>query len=183
MTEYDKSLSKFNITIKSRFVPFSKSRNCKNDSPSLNWQILLTRNDVSIGLFDYSQGYGHCPAIKKGLKAFRFKMSQKYFNYHAALAECEKGYVLRDIDLGGNPWFSENRITKPKLAEVLYSLILDASVSNYDNFESWALEYGYDLDSRQAYTIYEACLEIGLELLKIFSETELTEIRDILQDY
>lgn len=53
---------------------------------------------------------------------------------------------------------------EPEIAEVLDSLASDAASAEYDSFEGWARDMGYDEDSRQALRIYRACERIGERL-------------------
>lgn len=71
---------------------------------------------------------------------------------------------------------------KPKIADVLHSLILDASAADY-NLEDWCNEYGYSSDSIKALNIYKTCLETAHALRKHFSPDTLRQVRELLQDY
>lgn len=55
----------------------------------------------------------------------------------------------------------------PTRKDVLESLFSDAQGVEYDGFEDWADNYGYDSDSRKALAIYEAVVE-QTERLKAF---------------
>jgi len=55
---------------------------------------------------------------------------------------------------------------------------MDASALNHDTFESWASEYGYDTDSRDAERIYKLCLDIGLKLRNRLGDKLLGELTD-----
>lgn len=71
---------------------------------------------------------------------------------------------------------------KPKVADVLHSLILDASAAD-DNFHDWCANYGYSDDSIKAMNTYKACLETAQALRKHFSPDTLRTVRELLQDY
>ena len=50
-------------------------------------------------------------------------------------------------------------------AEVLDALVSDAwSVESARDFDDWALDFGYDTDSRKAFATYEACQRIAEDL-------------------
>ena len=70
---------------------------------------------------------------------------------------------------------------KPKVADVLHSLILDASAAD-ENFHDWCANYGYSDDSIKAMNTYKACLEIAVALRKHFSPDTLRQVRELLQD-
>lgn len=71
---------------------------------------------------------------------------------------------------------------KPKVADVLHSLILDASAAD-ENFHDWCANFGYSDDSIKAMNIYKACLETAQALRKHFSPDTLRTVRELLQDY
>jgi hypothetical protein len=71
---------------------------------------------------------------------------------------------------------------KPKVADVLHSLIMDANAAD-ENFHEWCANYGYSDDSIKAMNTYKACLEIAVALRKHFSPDTLRQVRELLQDY
>lgn len=80
-----------------------------------------------------------------------------------------------------NEW-DKARPKKPKVADVLHSLILDASAAD-ENFHDWCANYGYSEDSIKAMNTYKACLEVAQALRKHFSPDTLRQVRELLQDY
>jgi hypothetical protein len=76
----------------------------------------------------------------------------------------------------------DDKPQKPKVADVLYSLIMDASAAD-ENFHEWCDNYGYSDDSIKAMNIYKSCLEIAVALRKHFSPDILRQVRELLQDY
>lgn len=71
---------------------------------------------------------------------------------------------------------------KPKVADVLHSLILDASAAD-ENFHDWCANFGYSDDSIKTMNMYKACLETAQALRKHFSPDTLRAVRELLQDY
>jgi hypothetical protein len=78
--------------------------------------------------------------------------------------------------------FGPDIARKPKIADVLHSLIMDANAAD-QNFHDWCADYGYSDDSIKALNTYKACLEIGVALHKHFSPKTVRQIRELLQDY
>ena len=70
----------------------------------------------------------------------------------------------------------------PKVADVLYSLLSDASAEQR-SFHEWCSDYGYSLDSISALNVYRACLDTAHALHKCFSDELLEELRDLLAEY
>lgn len=71
---------------------------------------------------------------------------------------------------------------KPKIADILHSLIMDASAAD-ENFHDWCANFGYSDDSIKAMNTYKACLEVAMALRKHFSPDTLHTVRELLQDY
>lgn len=72
---------------------------------------------------------------------------------------------------------------KPKLDEVLHSLMLDAECFfNAQSFEEWAGDYGYDPDSRKAEAIYRECDSIGRRIAAVVPKDVLEQVREIVSD-
>ena len=70
----------------------------------------------------------------------------------------------------------------PKVADILYSLLSDASAEQR-NFYEWASDYGHSLDSINALNAYRDCLDTAATLRKCFSNELLATLRDLLAEY
>ena len=82
--------------------------------------------------------------------------------------------------LGRRQWL--NNPKPPKVADVLYSLLTDASAEQR-NFHEWCSDYGYSTDSISALNTYRSCLDTAHALHKCFSPELLAELRDLLAEY
>ncbi len=58
-------------------------------------------------------------------------------------------------------------VKKPTAADILWCLRSDADALNYDRYEDWAADMGYDPDSREGERTYKACRENGVELRRV----------------
>jgi len=101
--------------------------------------------------------------------------------------------TLLVLDEDGNPHMFDyftglglrkerNKPKPPKVADVLYSLLSDASAEQR-NFYEWCSDYGHSLDSISALNTYRACLDTAHALHKCFSDELLEELRDLLAEY
>ena len=110
------------------------------------------------------------------------------FDYFTGLGLRDTVRGVRAMNVPGNRFNPKNRewtVTKPKkpkVADVLHSLILDASAAD-ENFHDWCANYGYSDDSIKAMNTYKACLEVAQALRKHFSPDTLRTVRELLQDY
>lgn len=84
-------------------------------------------------------------------------------------------FTVIGLRRNGNP-------KNPKVADVLYALINDASASDY-NFSDWCEEYGYSDDSLKALNLYKQCLETASALRKHLGRDTVSQLRTLLQDY
>ena len=64
----------------------------------------------------------------------------------------------------------------PRTDELLQCLALDSGVFNYNCFEDWADDLGYDTDSRKAERIYQECVAGGKKLKALFGITRFNEL-------
>lgn len=199
------TLETLGLTVESRFIPFSQSRNKDDERKTLNWSVTVKRNGRDILTTDYSAGAAHCPgyAAKKAPSAFVPRMyrrsdgttryasereSMEQYREAVCAAECESGMPM-EIDpfsRGSDNTFKRKHKAPailPDPVDVLYSLAMDSSVLDAGGFENWAGEYGYDTDSRKAESIYRACLDIALKLRAALGDTGMETLRNAFEDY
>ena len=91
------------------------------------------------------------------------------------------GYHTFDYFTGLGLRTKAGKPKKPKIADVLHSLILDAEASEY-NFDDWCNDFGYSSDSIHALNIYKACLSNSTALKKHLGREALDQIKTILGD-
>jgi hypothetical protein len=153
------------LKYEAEFVPQRFSRNAGNKYKSINWRITISK-DGKFLTTDYMQGIGHAP----------------FYNENNSLKQREMAGQASEKGLGLQKKKSSFyvKLLKPSLTDVLYSLVMDSDVFNYDDFEDWAECFGYDSDSISHKEIYEACLHIGKQFKKLVNINELVEL---YQDY
>ena len=132
----------------------------------LEWVIKLTKGEDSMRVI-YRQGLGYLPDSLKQL-IHRPKSTLADKEMHAVTAAVESG-KHNDLPL-----------TPPDLIDVLHSLLMDSSVSEYPVYEEWAGEFGYEEDSRKGEAIYKQCIEQTMALSKL---VDLSKGRDAFCDY
>lgn len=159
------------IEYSAKFVPLSQSRNVKEKDKSLNWLVTIKRGNSSLTT-NYMQGIGHLKGFSqpygKGLS-----ISDTY----ALDRSVQSGIIFSHVT------GETRRIPGPNLEDVLYSLLLDASVLDSPTFEDWAGEFGYDTDSRKSEKLYNACLEIALKMRALLGDENLRKLHDLYQGY
>lgn len=158
------------ITLASKFVPLSRSRNA-GKWQSLNWRVTLHKAMRPVLETDYSAGSAHCPSSKQKDSKLRKEM---------IAFECEQGKAARSTGFGV---IAIGGAIEPDTVDVVNALVRDADVIDYGGFEGWASEFGYDTDSREAESIYRECLENALKLRAGIGDSVLAELREALQDY
>ena len=175
------------IDYRATFVPKSTSRNRHEAAPTLNWRVSLTRNGVTLET-DYMQGIGHVPGYRELPKTLY------YDGLRQAWADaCETGKYPPDaivehrhergtrLDL--RPVFTFRPLPAPALADVLYSLVLDAGAWRM-TFDEWCGEFGYDTDSRKAHAMYSACSDLGLRLVRMLGGHDaFAQLEEAFRDY
>lgn len=170
----DAAIAELRLSVSAQFVPFSRSRNAKEKSPSLNWWVTIKRGERTLLETDYSAGCGHCPG---------YRQPETGESRAAVARECETGYPSRYMaNIDAHIRFGNAPIL-PDTRDVIYSLVMDAGVLDARDFEDWAASYGYDPDSRKAEATYRACLEIALQLRNGIGESGLARLQEAFQDY
>jgi hypothetical protein len=77
----------------------------------------------------------------------------------------------------------EERASQKVAADVLYGLVSDTQgFENARDFEDWASEYGYDVDSRKAERIYKNLSKIAPQVRDFLGE-RFDEFAEAAQDY
>ncbi len=95
------------------------------------------------------------------------------FNYKMGL-----GHIVRSK----RPEYIPDKPKAPSAADLLYSVLLDASYSAI-TFEDFCNNLGYDTDSRKALETYLLCQENGKKLGEIFTNAEEAELNSLLEDF
>lgn len=72
---------------------------------------------------------------------------------------------------------------QPQMADVFNCLLNDSDNIEGNDFEGWASDYGFDTDSRKAERVFNACQKTLLELKRLFTASELEELRELFHDY
>lgn len=155
-------------------VPWSQSRNAKEEQPTVEWRCQLRKGFATLGgeadrlvlAFDYSQGVAHLDGYWQSIQG-----DARIRNVCEGLPDRPPTSVDRPL-----------RAVPPTLANALYSLLLDGSAIDYGTFEEWAGEFGYDTDSRKAEKAYRDCLEIGLKLRSAVGGEMLQRFQELAQE-
>jgi hypothetical protein len=166
-------IDEMGITIESKFIPFSQSRNKNDKWESLNWKIRISVKGKPILETDYSVGMGYCPS-------YLAKYSpEKYPGVEAAVkAECETGYAHQYFD----KWADKVRPTKKKIepciVSVMRKLVADAEAIDCAGFEDWCRNYWFTADLNKARETYEESLKVAIALNDGLEKDEMVELKD-----
>ncbi len=167
-------LQELGITLAAVFVPFSQSRNREEKNLSLNWRVTLKYGTRDVLTEDYSQGIGYAPAYSLSVKDAGGRDS--IMRHGMLKREAETGTHYRHHGRGAP-------LPPPAVADVLYSLLMDASAIDAGGFEHWCDELGYSSDSIRARAMYDACIETAVKLRGAFGESKLAELRELFEDF
>lgn len=175
------AIAALGLTVDAVFVPFSRSRNKGEKSPSLNWRVTAKRNGRDVLTTDYSAGMAHCPGYAKKPPT-DWDRPARFWVDAVCKFETEAGLEAQFSHWRGFTCDKSKPIL-PNPLDVLYSLSMDARVIHCATFEDWAMDYGYDPDSRKAETIYRACLETALKLCAAMGTEGMAQLAAIFEDY
>jgi hypothetical protein len=140
----------------------------------LNWHVDVQFQHRTFYSGEYHQGIGHLPGYGKVMG--RVVTTPGWERLKSSLREG------REVRLGLLPTAAP-KLAAPALKDVLSCLLLDSDVLDYASFEQWAVEFGFDPDSRKVEHIYNACLKTGLAMLNVVGHGRMAALREAFQDY
>lgn len=143
----------------------------------LKYQVAISYKGRPLIETSYSMGIGHIPGFREPrLWTVPVWNTMKWvFREGKAPASTAWDHNYAAL-LQGKP-------IVPKLKDVLHCLVVESDTFDYDSFESWASDFGYDQDSRRAEEIYQACLKTALKLRSGIGQDKLNQLREAYQDY
>jgi hypothetical protein len=128
-----------------------------------DWPCIHFDLEINGQHFDYNLGVGHARNLRKA------RDLQCGFSSHewAVLDLMVKGQTTIDKQAMARVAVKcfDKRDT-PKVSMILAACAQDSS-AHAQCFEDWATEYGYDVDSRKAESIYRVCVESWHKLRKV----------------
>jgi hypothetical protein len=170
-TDIDTTITALGITYQATFRPTPQAG---EKYPQLHWLITLGKGNQRMTC-DYHQGIAHVEGYQNhsfGRKTLEWQEQENRYR-----KTCETGHIF-------DKWGSiTGKQPAPKLADVLYCLVLDSDVLDYSSYEEWAPEMGYDMDSRKGEEIYRLCLKQSLAFRNLIGNDVLEQLRKAFQDY
>lgn len=157
-------LAELGVTIAFEYAGWEKGQHA---GYWVKWKGIVGKGSYAFP-FDYGHGTGHLdfPALNR---------------YPVRLSIDDKAEIERCLSEGRYP--NRKPFAKPDPVSALYCLLLDAEAIDYPTFEDWADCVGEDQDSRKAESIYKKCVETGLALRRVFGDTVISELRELLRDF
>jgi hypothetical protein len=134
--------------------------------------------------FDYYTGVGHRINSRTG-NNFGFPSHVVNAVELAAVGiKAERGmYVAKRVrGLQGHSLNAKQWVVNPSAAGILYSLLSDMSALD-TCFDDWCGDFGYDSDSLSALNTYQACCDGGKKIRALFSNEQIEQLQELLQDY
>ena len=137
------------------------------------WLVVLTRNRKTWS-FDFFTGIGHRKP-RAGAADWEVGRAMRIADGRTRLVKTDENYCLAEevIERG-------SQAVHPELDAVLYCLVTDGEACSQD-FEDWCSNLGYDVDSRKAYSTWEACRANGKKLRDL--GIDLEDAREKFSDY
>jgi hypothetical protein len=97
------------------------------------------------------------------------------------------GHRTKTYNAYGKKWDAlakkhfDDKPKKPKIADVMYSLFMDASAAD-ENFHDWCDNFGFSSDSIKALNTYKQCLEIAAQLRRHFNPETRAAIQSVIEE-
>lgn len=172
-----RALEQMGLTISAKFIPFSQSQRRQDKRPSLNWDVDIFQNGRLVHSLPYVKAEGHTQAYKAPVKHLGHRSC--IMRDDAIREECESGMYPRTY---ASRFYNKSPHTVD-IVEVMHSVAVESAVLDHDSFESWAVEYGYDTDSREAEKIYNSCLKTALAFRAALGSDGLEKLFFLYRDH
>ncbi len=171
-------IAKLGLTYTATFQPRPQPRETVKH-PQLHWLITLTTGS-QVAQFPYAEGMGH-------VKGYQ----QPPWNGRMTLAQADEQALYRKTCETGLLYHVRGIQPAPDVLDVLYCLVMDASVRHAATYEEWASDYGYDADSRKGEQVYRDCQKQTTDLLRVLGGgtvgraalERLEKLEELFQDY
>lgn len=172
-------IDKHGFTMKAEFIPFSQSRSFKLNfrvfDRNFNWNVtILDRHGREVITIPYSAGLAH------GVFQPRCASRITLYEEERIIFETENGKAY--VDSGFRSSLGGKKI-EPEFAGVFACVLFDINVLDYSCFEDWALDFGYDPDSRKGEANYRICLEMALKVRNSIPHEILMELQEAAREY
>lgn len=132
------------------------------------WSIVFTDGARLLGEFDFYTGIGQ----RKPDDSPMAKLSAH------SLAKVSKRTLAWEQHFKNYP----DRPVAPHPAAVIHSILSESSAAE-ETFASWCDNFGYDTDSRKALATYETCQNNWDKFRKVFTPSQIQELREALENY
>lgn len=176
-TELNTIIEQLGLTYNAQFVP-TKQPAATVPHPQLHWVCTLAKGAQSMSV-PYHQGCAHVIRYQRYHKT----TYDKGLHDEMIRQACETGIVHTNWAQDRTYLHKTIKQPKPKLADILYALVMESDVLNCSGFEDWATNYGYNTDSREAERTYRQYLEQSLQLRNLIGQSKFDELITAFQDY
>lgn len=135
------------------------------------FSVMITSKEIGSipQVFEYSMGVGHRkPINKRKVDEIKNLKNRNFKKTYSNMINVKAKYEACSIP------------TKPNIDDVLYSLVMDSRYL-YESFDDWCDNFGYDSDSKKAFSIYEDCIKNAKKLKAL--NININEASEAFQDY
>lgn len=153
----------------------------KDDWPCIRYDLtfvkdgrsVVTAYSLGIGHVDWSKmprvspSQGNCVAMEQMIGAKQRNPSGKFKN--------------KQLEADAAAWLAKDQKVKPNPMEVLARICEEATTATESTFEQWAGDFGYDLDSRQAESVYRDCQKHYTGLIQLLGRDNMEKLCLIAQ--
>ncbi len=151
----------------------------RGDWPCMAYAVQIFRNKRMIWTGAYRMGTGYrgpFPASPGQSSQWPFAASLYY------ALKANRNLVDKQLVADASAWIANRNKVRPPLADVIYSLLSDASGAD-ETFSDWCGNYGYSDDSIKAREIYDTCRDIASALRRGIPAAELKTLEILFKNY
>jgi hypothetical protein len=151
---------------------------------AIEYPVTLSRHGKPVISTTYKMGIGHFEKqtlshIAKTFRPVENTIRKNGFSVIRRLQPKDQNTALEIITAA-----ARNYKMQPELANVVAALLMDGSPDfDAETFENWAVNYGYDTDSRTAEKTYSECVRTGQAIRRAVSADELKTLRSAAAEH
>lgn len=159
---------------------------CTDEWDHIEFNVEIKRGNNVLFSGPYRLGVGHVK-IPKGDCIWMYKLVSDETSLFYQMQR--KGSVkvkpeYKHIHLSILTKLATHQKLKPKIEDVMYSLLSEGSVFfDGQTLDEFCSDFGFSTDSIKANNLWKACLDTGMNLRKFLNPSEIEDLRKATQDH
>lgn len=155
--------------------PFPVVKEDWNNQPMIGYKLTYKKGNRTFET-EYFLGIGHVKygSFNSFVMGFEYQRLYHLMKQHKNI---KAGNEMPQAEIATK--LAKYQGVKPNPIEVLYSIVRDATEATNETFENWAVNLGYDEDSRKGEKIYNTSRDYYPKLLQILTAEQMETFQNM----